>query len=113
MPLQSFTRESSGIRLVVSTAPELGVARELAQALVQERLAACVSLVPGLESTYRWEGKIETAQEILLLIKTPEEKLEALLARLPELHPYQVPEALVLPVETGLEAYLAWVREGV
>lgn len=113
MPLQSFTRESSGVRLVLSTAPDIAVARQLASALVEERLAACVSLLPGLESTYRWQGKTETSAEILLLIKTAEEKVEVLLARLPQLHPYEVPEALVFPVESGLAAYLAWVREGV
>jgi periplasmic divalent cation tolerance protein len=77
---------------------------------VEERLAACATIVPAVESIYRWEGKIESAGETLLLLKTAAERLDALRSRLLALHSYETPEFLVLPVESGSEAYLAWMR---
>ncbi|GAB4419097.1 MAG: divalent-cation tolerance protein CutA [Bryobacter sp.] len=96
-------------RLILSTAPNLAEARRIAAALVDRQLAACVNLIPGLESHYRWQGKVETAEEILLLIKTTEAQEKTLLAALNELHPYEVPEGLVLPIAGGLASYLEWV----
>jgi periplasmic divalent cation tolerance protein len=77
--------------------------------LVDRRLAACVSRLPGLLSVYRWQGAVEQAEEILLLIKTSAEKLPALEAALHELHSYEVPEFLVVPVASGSQGYLDWL----
>jgi periplasmic divalent cation tolerance protein len=96
-------------RVVLSTCADRASAESLARALVEERLAACVNLVPGVRSIYRWEGAVEEADEVLLVIKTAAASAEALLARLPALHPYEVPEALVLGVEGGAAPYLAWL----
>ena len=96
--------------LVLVTAPP-EAADELARRLVEERLAACVNRVPGLRSVYRWEGRVEEDEEVLLLIKTPADRLEALKKRVPELHPYRVPEVLALPVADGHPPYLAWLVE--
>ncbi len=88
-------------------------APSLARTLVEERLAACVSILPGVVSVYRWQDGIEQDREQQLLVKTTPERLTALEARLRELHPYDVPELLVLDVKRGGEAYLAWLRESV
>jgi periplasmic divalent cation tolerance protein len=77
--------------------------------LVEERLAACVNLIGGVHSVYRWKETVETADEVLLLIKTQEEKVDAVRARVHELHSYEVPEFLVLDVADGSSAYLAWI----
>jgi periplasmic divalent cation tolerance protein len=77
---------------------------------VEERLAACVTQVPGVESVYRWKGQVESATETLLLIKTGAEQVAALEARLSELQSYETPEFLVLDVEAGSHAYLDWLR---
>ena len=96
-------------RLMLCTCPDQETALGLAESLVSERLAACVSLVPGLTSVYRWEGQIQRDSEVLLLIKTLEERVGALGARLRQLHPYEVPEIIALPVTEGLNDYLSWV----
>jgi periplasmic divalent cation tolerance protein len=101
------------VRTVLVTAPDADVAESLANAVVGERLAACANLVPGVVSIYRWQGKVHRDDEILLVLKTTAERADALRSRLVELHPYDVPEVLVLAVEGGHEAYLAWVREQV
>jgi periplasmic divalent cation tolerance protein len=98
-------------RVVLMTAPDRATAESLAQSLVAERLAACANVVPGLASVYRWQGRVERADELLLILKTEVDRVPALIARAAELHPYDVPEVLALPVEAGLAAYLAWVRE--
>ena len=95
-------------RIVLTTANAEEAGR-LGRTLVEERLAACVSLVPGVESIYRWKGEVESAGEVLLLIKTGEEQLVALEARLHELHSYETPEFLVLNVEAGSAGYLEWL----
>ncbi len=96
--------------VILSTAPDAEEGERLARALVEERLAACVSRVAGMRSLYRWEGEIEDAEEILLIIKTHASRAPDLTRRLRELHPYQVPEILVLPAAAGLGSYLDWVR---
>jgi periplasmic divalent cation tolerance protein len=96
-------------RIVLTTVADGEEGRRLGRTLVEERLAACVSLVPGVESIYRWKGEVESAGEILLLIKTGVEQLEALEKRLHELHSYETPEFLVLKVEAGSAAYLKWL----
>jgi len=99
------------VRLIVSTVDSEAAARTLATGLVEDRLAACVTIVPGVQSVYRWQGAVESAGEWLLLIKTGAAQVEALLAALAERHPYDVPEGLVLTVSDGLPDYLAWVTD--
>jgi periplasmic divalent cation tolerance protein len=85
--------------------------KTFARALVDEHLAACVNIQPPMTSIYRWEGKIEEAAEHQLTIKTTAARVASLIARIEELHPYDVPEILALPIADGAEAYLSWVRE--
>ncbi len=99
------------IRTVLTTVPDQAVARTLAEAVVGEGLAACVSLVPGVLSVYRWHGELRHDAEILLVIKTTEARAVELRERLVALHPYEVPEVFCLAVEDAHEPYLAWVRE--
>lgn len=99
----------SPILLCYCTCPDPEAARQLAERLVGESLAACVNCLPGVVSVYRWEGKVATDNETLLLIKTTADRFEALKARLLEFHPYELPELIAVPVERGHEAYLAWV----
>jgi periplasmic divalent cation tolerance protein len=103
----------SQARIVLTTAPGTDEAANLARALVDERLAACATLIPAVQSVYRWQGEVESSSETLLLIKTATEKLPALEARLHELHAYQLPEFLVLEVESGSHAYLEWLLASV
>ena len=84
--------------------------RSLAHALVEEGLAACVNRIPGIRSIYRWEGKIEESEEELLLIKTRAEIFPNLEKRIRELHSYSVPEIIAVPVVSGNEAYLSWLK---
>lgn len=95
--------------VVLSTAGSRDEAERIASALVEERLAACVNLVEPLTSIYRWQGKVERASEVLMVIKTRRTRVARLVARLGELHSYDVPEAIVLPVVAGASAYLRWV----
>ena len=101
----------SPVCVALTTCPDEGTARRIASALVDERLAACVNILPDMTSIYRWQGVVETTPECLLLVKTRRECLEALRRRLEELHPYDVPELVALPVEGGSSAYLKWVVE--
>lgn len=99
--------------VVLSTVGGAGDADRIARALVERRLAACVNVVPGVVSVYRWKGAVEREAELLLVIKTRAERLDELKEALAELHPYEVPEALALPVEGGLAPYLAWLDDAV
>ena len=92
------------------TAPDDSVAARLAAALVDEGLAACVQIVPGIRSVYRWEGQVEVADEHLLLAKTIAPRFDALAERVRAEHPYDVPEILAIPVTHSDEAYAAWLR---
>ncbi|MGN7919526.1 MULTISPECIES: divalent-cation tolerance protein CutA [Lysobacter] len=107
----SLTDSTPLPRLVLSTCPDEATADAIALALVEERLAACVSRWPGVRSTYRWQGRIEHATEVQLLIKTTPALASAVLKRIAELHPYELPEALVVEVRDGLDPYLHWVAE--
>jgi len=91
------------------TAPDRATAERVGEALVRERLAACANVLPGITSLFWWGGELQRAEEALVVLKTPAERVEALFARAVELHPYEVPELLALPVEAGLPAYLEWV----
>lgn len=106
-PADSLT-DADGIRLLLSTAPP-GQAQRLGRTLVEERLAACVNLLPGVRSLYRWKGRVADDPETLLLIKTREDRLPDLARRLREIHPYDVPELLCLTPESGLSPYVDWV----
>lgn len=96
-----------GLEVVLSAVP-VGVAPYLARRLVEDRLAACVQVLPGIQSTYRWNGKIEEAQEALLVIKTSPQRRPELMQVLAENHPYAVPEILALPSSAVHGPYLAW-----
>ena len=98
-------------RLVLSTAGSQEEAGKIAQALVERRLAACVNIIPGVASVYRWKGKVESASEWLLMIKTSAAVFPALRDALRELHSYDVPECLMIAVEDGDGAYLEWIGE--
>ena len=97
--------------VVLVTAPDLKTARRLADALVGERLAACVTAVPGARSTYRWKGKVERAREVVLIVKTRAVLAKRVERRVRELHPYDVPEILAIPVASGEARYLRWIGE--
>ncbi|HSC06297.1 MAG TPA: divalent-cation tolerance protein CutA [Steroidobacteraceae bacterium] len=99
--------------LVLCTCPEDVVAARIANHLVEEKLAACVNRLSRMTSTYRWEDKVQTETEALLMIKTAERLLEPLSARIRELHPYELPEVIALPIEGGSERYLAWLGQSV
>jgi len=99
--------------VVLVTAPSEAVGLDLGRTLVDEHLAACVNVVPGLTSIYLWEGRREETAEALLLIKTRPEGYAALQRRILELHPYSVPEVLGLPVVEGAPDYVQWVRESI
>ena len=101
---------AGAILLCLATCPDAACAERIATALVEERLAACVNIVPEVASVYRWQGGIERDDELLLVIKTPRERFDALRERLPMLHPYELPELLAVEAVDGLPAYLDWVR---
>jgi len=96
-------------RIVLTTESTLEEANKLGRTLVEERLVACATLLPVVQSIYHWKDQIQSAPETMILLKTSAEKLEALEARMRELHSYRLPEFLVLPVERGSEAYLEWL----
>lgn len=97
--------------IVFSTCPDETVGRALARAIVDAGLAACVNVVPGITSVYAWQGEISEDTECLLVIKTVEDQLTALTDRLRDLHSYELPEIVAVPVSGGLPAYLDWVAE--
>ncbi len=95
--------------LVLSTAPSTDDAHQLARTLVEERLAACCSIVPGVSSIYRWQNSVERSDECLMLIKTSREHYEALRTRILSMHPYDVPEILAVNLDAGDPSYLSWL----
>lgn len=99
--------------VVLVTTPSSEVAASIARALVDEGLVACGNVIPAIRSIYRWEGKVHDEAEAMLVLKTERRLVPQLKLRLPALHPYEVPELLVLPVEEGLAGYLEWVANGV
>lgn len=102
-------RAGTNTLVVITTLPDEEAARKLAASLVGERLAACVNVLAGCTSIYRWKGAVEEAQEVPVLIKTNYERYPALEAAIRRLHPYEVPEIIALRVVDGLPEYLAWV----
>ena len=101
---------TTDVRVVLVTAPSCETARQIAREVVEAQLAACVNVVPGICSIYRWEGRICEDDEVLLVMKTTEPAVCALTGKILSIHPYSVPEVLVLPVEAGSTPYLDWVR---
>lgn len=103
----------SGGVVVLSTVGKAEDAERIAHALVERRLAACVNVVAGVRSVYRWKGRVEEDEERLLVIKTRRDRFEALKEALVALHPYELPEAIVLAIEAGHAPYLGWLDESV
>ena len=97
--------------LVLSTCPDVATAQRLATAIVDEGLASCANVVPELRSVYRWQGRQEHSRESLLLVKAPSARFGAIEARLRELHPYELPEIIGVPIIAGSAAYLAWLED--
>lgn len=99
--------------LVLCTVPETKAAQQLASMLVRERLAACVNIVPSIQSVYEWQGKVEQSSECLLVIKSTETAYPSLQTRLHEAHPYDTPEIIALDISAGLPAYLNWLSDAI
>ena len=102
---------ASDIIVVYITAPNLQEAESLAHTLVEEKLAACVNIIPGIQSVYFWNEAVQSDNELLLICKSRVDRFEALKTRVQSLHPYDVPEILSIPAQNGSEPYLNWVRE--
>lgn len=100
-------------RLVLTTCASIEEARNIANALVERQLAACVNIVPQIESIYRWQGKVETASEWLLIVKTTEAAFGRLRDALLELHSYELPECIAIEIKDGSSDYLQWIGESV
>jgi periplasmic divalent cation tolerance protein len=98
--------------VVLVTAPDLKTARALAKSALNAKLIACANLIPKIESHYRWRGQVESAAEVLLILKTTKSKLAALEKLILAKHPYDVPEFVVLPITAGNKNYLAWLATG-
>ncbi len=98
-----------GFRIVLSTCADRTQAEHIARSLVDSQLAACVNLLPGVKSIYRWQGRVESSEEVLLIIKTGAAQVENVQRAIASLHSYEVPELLVLDVSGGSECYLEWL----
>ena len=96
--------------IVITNAPDRDIALKIARALIERKLAACVNILPECTSVYRWQGKLETATEVPLLIKTRAAIYSEVEAAIKSLHPYELPEIVAVPVERGLPDYLEWVN---
>ncbi len=97
------------VRLLLCTVPDETMASKIGHALVEEKLAACVNVIPGIRSIYAWKGRIEDDRELLLVIKSTDDRFDDLAARVRALHSYENPELIAVPVEGGLSDYLEWV----
>jgi len=95
--------------LIHCTCPDRSIAEVIARQLIAKRLAACVSTLPGVTSTYIWEGSVETAEEVLLLAKSNKRNYPGLERAIVSMHPYELPEIIAVPVEQGLPEYLQWI----
>ncbi|MDY6993135.1 MAG: divalent-cation tolerance protein CutA [Pseudomonadota bacterium] len=97
-------------QLLITTCPSLDIAQKLAHSLLKARLVACVNLFPQVQSIFEWQGEITTEQEVVVFIKTRKQNYAAIEQLLLQQHPYEVPELIGLPIETGLEGYLNWIN---
>jgi periplasmic divalent cation tolerance protein len=103
---------NSGYIIVLITAPSVEVGKQIASSLVERKLAACVNIIPSMLSIYRWEGEIATEEEVLLVVKSRGDIFESqLIEAVQELHPYEVPEIIALPIWKGVKNYLDWIEE--
>jgi periplasmic divalent cation tolerance protein len=100
---------SKAVQIILCTCPDQATAENIARLLIERKLAACVNILPGLTSYYRWQGQVESAQELLLLIKSSDARYSAVEAAILENHPYELPEIVAVPVEQGLPDYLHWI----
>ena len=101
------------LQLILVTAPDADVGRKLAHTILEAHLAACVNIIPGVESHYWWQGKLDQSAEVLLLIKTTKGKLKALQKLVLEEHPYDTPEFVAFPATMVAKKYMAWLRDSV
>ena len=101
---------SINLQLVLCSVPNRETAEHIAETLVSERLAACVNIIPGIVSVYRWKETIEKDGELLLLIKTNRDSYETLEQRVQALHPYELPEIIAVPIQTGQTDYIQWIK---
>lgn len=104
---------AAGVLVVLVTAPSAEKAEEIARTVVEERLAACVNVLPAVRSVYRWEGKVQDDAEALMVVKTRADAFERLRERIVSLHPYDCPEVVALPVVTAHAPYLEWLAGAV
>jgi len=100
----------SDFQVLLNTCPDLNVAQDIAKALLEKHLVACVNIVPQIQSMYEWKGEIVSDNEILLIIKTQLKHYAAIENVLMQLHPYEIPELIALPIQTGLPHYLNWIQ---
>jgi periplasmic divalent cation tolerance protein len=100
-------------RIILSTAGSEDEARKIANALIEQKLGACVNIIPQIESIYRWRGKVESSREWLLLIKTTAEKFAAVRDAIRKLHSYELPECIAIAVDDGSSDYLQWIEESI
>ncbi len=103
--------ENSKYLMVLSTCPDASTAKEIANALVGKRIAACVQIVSGIQSFFQWDDKVDSAEEHLMLIKTTAECYEELESCIKSMHPYELPEIVAVPISTGSSEYLSWLDE--
>jgi periplasmic divalent cation tolerance protein len=98
-------------QLILSTCPDHETASRIAEMLVNDHLAACVNILPGIQSAYQWKGKVEISNEVLLLIKSHRNRYTAIQTRIRQLHPYELPEIIAVPISQGLPEYLSWLDQ--
>ena len=99
--------------IIFSTCPDFKIAEDLARALIEKKVAACVNILPSITSVYSWQGKVEMDQEVLLMIKTRRECFESVETLILELHPYELPELVSVSIDKALPEYLSWINENV
>lgn len=99
--------------VVLNTCPDKDTANKIAASLVEKRLCACVNIIPGIESVYRWKGKVETDKEHLLIIKSTKEAYPYIEKHIQDNHPYELPEIIAVSLENGLPGYLSWIDENI
>jgi periplasmic divalent cation tolerance protein len=99
--------------IVLTNVPSPALARDIARHLVENRLAACVNIMPAMQSVYRWQEQVEQAEEVALIIKTTSERYADVEQAIAAMHPYDVPEIVALPITDGMPGYLAWITQEV
>lgn len=105
--------DHDGAIIVLCACPNQEIAEQIASSLVEQRLAACVNIIPGVQSVYRWQGKIARDDELLLVSKTTASMFDQLSAHIVDLHPYELPEVIAVSIERGISEYLQWIEEQV